>query len=638
MSELVTDFGNYWHVWLVGALLLLVAIGFVVRFVLPARRLGGQLDLAVSRLEAIKNNALSTQQPIIDLDTVREAMVTPPLAHLWREYTQTLHPQKESAADGSERIVRWRAGTMAEAFFTEQALVDTPLKTEFYKHLPGILTGIGIIGTFSGLILGLTHFEVSGDTDIVRSSLRGLIQGVGHAFKVSAAAIALAMLFTWIEKSLVTARHRQVERLAQLIDSLFDAGAGEEYLARLVRATEISAQQSVAMKDAIVAELERALSNMAAQQIEATARHQQELAATLANTVAAALREPMTQIAGAIEKIGTGQNHAIVEVLERSLASVTTNLQDSVGGQVESMNEMLQKTAAALQGSVASLERVATNLESNGKNGQEAVNEQLGRTLATLETSQKAIADGLRNFLGQLGQESKQAAAVQQQQQGRLAEQTSAVVGDLAGQVRILGDELRQVSSVMQATVGNLSQANREAIGQLVTGAQAVRAACNDFATINSNAGREINTAAAAVGQAGKVMSVAATSLDSAAKMTGAALDDHRRAREAFAVLIGELNNIIANASREAALTEGLVTRMEAGADKLGIAGKRAEDYLQGVNQVLGEAHSAFASNVEKTLKQGNAQFHRELAEAVGYLKGAVEDLGEALDAVVVRR
>ena len=638
MNELISEFNNYWHVWLVGILLLLVAIAFVARFIFPALRLGRQLGQAISRLEAIKAAAVSSQTPLVDLDAIREAMVTAPLAHLWREYTQTLHPQKELTADGGEQVLRWRAGTMAEAFFTEQALVDTPLKTEFYKHLPGILTGIGIIGTFSGLILGLTNFEVSGNTDIVRSSLRGLIQGVGHAFKVSAAAIALAMLFTWIEKSLVTARHRQVERLAQLIDSLFDAGAGEEYLARLVRASETSALQSAALKDAIVAELERALSNMAAQQIEATARHQKELATTLANTVAAALREPMTQIAGAIERVGSGQNTAISEVLERSLATFATTLQDSVGAQVESMNTLLQETATAMQSSVAGLERVVSKIESSSQQSDDAVNHQLGQTLSALELSQKAIADSLKSFLGQLGKQVSQSAASQELQQSRLAEQTSSVVGDLATQVRVLGDELRQTSSLMQSTVTGLSQANREAIGQLVTGAQAVRAACSEFAALNGNAGREVSAAGQAISAVSASMTTAASSLGNAAKMTGAALDEHRRSRETFASLIGELNTIVDNARREASLTEGLVGRMEVGAESLSVASKRAGDYLQGVTEVLGEAHAAFASNVEKTLKQGNAQFHRELAEAVGYLKGAIEDLGETLDAAVVRR
>ena len=60
------------------------------------------------------------------------------------------------------------------------------------------------------------------------------------------------MLFTWIEKSLVTSCYRQVEELRQIIDSLFDAGAGEEYLERLVVASETNATQARHIKDALV--------------------------------------------------------------------------------------------------------------------------------------------------------------------------------------------------------------------------------------------------------------------------------------------------------------------------------------------------------------------------------------------------
>ena len=41
-----------------------------------------------------------------------------------------------------------RATATAEAFFNAQYVVDGRLRTEFFKHLPGIFTGIGIIGTF----------------------------------------------------------------------------------------------------------------------------------------------------------------------------------------------------------------------------------------------------------------------------------------------------------------------------------------------------------------------------------------------------------------------------------------------------------------------------------------------------------
>ncbi|MBS1199041.1 MAG: hypothetical protein H6R18_2826, partial [Proteobacteria bacterium] len=191
---------------LVAALLALAVIAFLARFLWPALRLGRELERVLQKLDALPR----PQGQAVDIDAIgRDIMAQGSLAHLWREYRQTLHGIK----DPQSRIIAWRATAMAETFFTEQALVDIPLKTEFYKHLPGILTGLGIIGTFAGLIAGLTHFEVSSNAEIVRSSLRELIQGVGHAFKVSAAAIALAMLLTWIEKSLVAARYRQVARL-----------------------------------------------------------------------------------------------------------------------------------------------------------------------------------------------------------------------------------------------------------------------------------------------------------------------------------------------------------------------------------------------------------------------------------------
>jgi hypothetical protein len=64
------------------------------------------------------------------------------------------------------------------------------------------------------------------------------VQSVGNAFFVSALAIALAMVFTWVEKALLSARYAQVESLQHMIDSLFEAGSGQENLERLVVATE----------------------------------------------------------------------------------------------------------------------------------------------------------------------------------------------------------------------------------------------------------------------------------------------------------------------------------------------------------------------------------------------------------------
>ena len=164
------NLSQFWHVWselIIASVLLAITLGFLLRFVLPALTLKWELKRATNRLMAL---AMPANPEII----AQEVMNSPRLRHLWREYAQTLHAVTDPTKPNT--IAMWRATAMAEDFFTERALVDTPLKTDFYKHLPGILTGIGIIGTFTGLISGLNHFEVTSDTELVRTSLRSLIQ------------------------------------------------------------------------------------------------------------------------------------------------------------------------------------------------------------------------------------------------------------------------------------------------------------------------------------------------------------------------------------------------------------------------------------------------------------------------------
>jgi hypothetical protein len=502
-------------------LLVCIACAFLFRFVLPALLLVRDLRRTVRALEALEGK---TPEP--DL-IARQVMTSPRLAHLWREYAQTLHGV--SAASG--KVERWRATSMAEQFFNSATLVEVPLKTEFYKHLPGILTGIGIIGTFAGLIAGLTQFEVNSDTDTVRLSLKHLIQGVGHAFQVSALAITLAMLSTWIEKSLTTLGYRQVARLTELIDSFFESGVEEEYLARLVAASEASAAQGEQARAALVRELRLGLEELLRQQQAHAARQQQEMAASVAQAVAHAisetLRDPLARMAAALEKAGSGQGEALIHALRPMLEHHATRLESGLARQ------------------------------SSGQSGLEAL---LART----------------------------------------------------------GDSLNRVVTELSGVSARLAAASQGAVasaaGQLQTAGQGV--------------GRAADTFASASGQ----LLEAAASLSGAAREAGDIMREQSRHRDALARMLTELRDVVENTRREAALTAELVARMEAAASALGQAGIEAGSYLEGVNQVLAKAHASFADNVERTLRQGNAQFHKELATAVDYLKSAIMALGDTLE------
>lgn len=541
--------------WFVPALALLLALlcaGFALRFVLPALRLGWELRGAIRALKG-----LATEVPADPGKIAREAMNTRHLAHLWREFAQTLHSERSDV-----RPQRWRATALAETFFTEHALVDTPLKTEFYKHLPGILTGIGILGTFAGLIGGLSQFAVTADANAVRSSLGALIHSVGHAFRISAAAIGLAMLFTWIEKSLVAARCRQVAELVQLIDSLFEAGAGEEYLARLVRASETSAAQSGNLREAVLGALREALLESAAQQRASSQQEQQQLAATIARAISEGVSEPMSRLAGAIER--------------------------------------------------------------NASNQSQQLGNQLGETLS------RALAQFSARMDERSGKEMSELQAAQQQAQS----ESAALLRDAAGHIRALAQEMQRMGAATQNSVAQIADSGRGTAHTFENSAQTLNSASSDLAA----ASHGIASTAQLLTRTGSEITLAANGLGAASALTRETLAAQSEAQQGFAALLLDLRQTIEQARREASLTGDLVSRLEAGASKLGQAERQAESYLQGVNAVLGEAHAAFAHNVEKTLREGNSQFQRELGEAVEHLRTGIDDLGDLLDAARARR
>ena len=182
---------------------------------------------------------VATGKDKLDLAELERLIATDPeLAALWSEYNQALEALGRLES-GSQAVARaWQATSPAEHFFAEHLVVDATLRADFFRHVPGVLTGVGIIGTFLGLIVGLLHFDVS-DPEQVQSQLSALVQSVGQAFVVSAVAITLAMVFTWIEKSVLSARYRQLERLQHLLDALFWPRGGTEQIERLTQAAEM---------------------------------------------------------------------------------------------------------------------------------------------------------------------------------------------------------------------------------------------------------------------------------------------------------------------------------------------------------------------------------------------------------------
>ncbi|MBF0214520.1 MAG: hypothetical protein HQM00_13330, partial [Magnetococcales bacterium] len=131
-------------------------------------------------------------------------------SRLWREFAVSL--RAEAWVDPITGVTRNRliSAIPPELVFNQQSLVDVPMRVEFFRHLPGILTGAGIVSTFAGILMGLTQFDPSVGADRVTHELQNLFMGVSTAFSASFFAIVTAMLVTVLEKMLLHWRYAQV--------------------------------------------------------------------------------------------------------------------------------------------------------------------------------------------------------------------------------------------------------------------------------------------------------------------------------------------------------------------------------------------------------------------------------------------
>lgn len=665
---------SLWHLWVVSALLVIIAVGFLFNFVIPAVRLKGHLAVAIDGLKTIKERSGGV---VLDLTEIAEGpMHTSELAHSWSEYTETLHPQREVDESGQERVVRWRSTALSEMFFSEHALVVTPLKTEFYKHLPGILTGIGIIGTFLGLIMGLSSFDIS-DPEQAQKNLTILINSVGHAFWVSGSAITMAMLFTWFEKSLITARFRQVEELRQNIDSLFDAGAGEEYLSRLVTASETQATQAHQIKASLVENLREILTHLTERQLEensknaallmeAQRQHSSQMSENVGKAIAEHLGGPINEIASAVKNVSTNQGEAVNTMLTDVLADFSGRMRDMFGDQMRGLTEVLRETSEAMKSSAEKFSTLATDMDAAGRGTVDAMGERLTQALDAMEVRQQAMNDQMGGFVEQIrnlvSESQTESSKKLHDTLSQVGTQVADVVDQLRKQAEDAAQSLGERQKSFEAATGNavmgmsehmdqllaqsvethrslqdaitkLTGTTTEAIGRMNQGADTLLAASTEFAKASQGVADTMNASTVAVGE----IKTATSSLASAAGAVKDVVADSARTRDAIANMVSDLRQVTENAKREAGVTAVAIARIESAAAKLGEAQLKADDYLQGVNRVLSETHKVFADNVAQSLRIHNSLFQEELRKAVDMVSAAVRDLGDTLEDATVR-
>jgi hypothetical protein len=412
------------HLVITGTALTILLLGFLIGFGLPAWR---QTRILKKVLESLESNDLKEARDPQSLDAAfpKDGAV----AHLWREYKKTLYAVPIESTDGIARF-RWAATSPAEIVWNAQLAVDQQVHAEFFKHLPGILTGIGIIGTFYGLIEGLSGFKVGPNTQQMNESLGPLLESVRHAFLVSAAAIVGAIAVTFVEKLALAGLNGKVDAIAANLDRRLQAAVAEKFLEQTVAHTEETATQLKHLKGELLKDLRPILQELSDKhtetlqrlatsmqdrlteasrsQIEAARDQSQTLGSAISGAITSGLAAPLNDIKAAVHQASGDQSAAAVKMLQDVMTSFSQKLNDLFGGQISGINELNQRTVQTMQDAVTKLNELVVALQDAGKKSSDFMAEQMVKAIAEMESRQATITQNTQALVDQLRQAIEQ--------------------------------------------------------------------------------------------------------------------------------------------------------------------------------------------------------------------------------------
>jgi hypothetical protein len=634
------------HIYIFAAILAVLLLAFLIFSLFPSFFVSRQLSGVIKKLKAMKGTPDGSLEQIFQIKGV--------LGHLWREYADSLHKQ---AGDGLS--VRFRSTMPAGVIFRPDVLVDIPLRSDFFKHLPGLFTGVGIIGTFYGLLIGMQSFVVSDNPVIVRASLTRLLHGVSEAFLVSASAITLAMIVTFIEKLVVSRLNSKVEQLVQLLDGMFEGGAGEEYLARLVSASERSSENTAGL---LKGDLKQILTELSEKQIAAANAGADALGNRIAASIEEGLKAPLTEIADSLKNAEKDQGEALQVMLAAMFDNFNEQMKALFDSQVSEMNSLQKQAIDALSVTVVKLEAMAADAGAASQRSMDAMALQVARSIDAAESRQSMMNDKLGEFVDQMRLATTQTQTdAQGSLQGSLNElsgrmgavfdslsaqvlsttdasmrhqhdmesQSQAMVGQFAEHISSVVESVNLAVGEMKSAVSVMHSTTADAMSALNNSADTLYLASNDFARAGQSVTSTIEKSAAVADQLVQAASTVASASDGLSDL----FDDYKIARDSMVEQVSSLQLLAEQVRRDASMSGEVLAKIESATGKLVAAQKDADSYLSKISEVIAVAHQSFSEGMTRAVGEANREFHQALSDSVKLLREGIHELESTLDA-----
>ncbi|MCG9714951.1 anti-phage defense ZorAB system protein ZorA, partial [Shewanella insulae] len=368
----------------------------------------------------------------------------------WREFEETLLIPGEDFDDEKQIILNTQ---LTAVHFNQKNILWHNVNMRFYNALPNMLTGLGIIGTFIGLAIGI-YIAAPGlnseSIDDAKNALNQLLSGASLAFFTSIAGLSTSLIFSVIEKKRIHKFNKLCQNLVAEIDARVEYFSAERLASKSLNEFQ---KQSLALES-----------------------FANDLAVSLGQVIEQQVSRPMI---AAINELKEEQKSANDETLEKLISEFSSSITGAAG-------EEMKAFASTMDSVSSNLESQMTAMTKNQAEMQEASKQAVKDMAAAMTEGGKQIKEEIHDAVSSLSDGISKSLDAVSVQLNSAAEMLSEKLSESINSFDTVLDKITDVTQKYESISKNTSNLHEELnnsiekANETVTLAGEVNAAFND--------------------------------------------------------------------------------------------------------------------------------------------------------------
>lgn len=229
-------------------------------------------------------------------------------------------------------------------------VIDSEIGTHFMNQVSGAMTGLGILGTFLGLSVGLNAFSLRGDANEVTKNIEPLMNGIKVAFHTSIIGVCYSLGFNYIYRELLKKLHDSVGSFIEIFEKKVITSAENG---------QYPTQAKIQKEIITVLEGQYQIQKQESEEIHDLSQQISDKIATMMENI---LLPEMRNISSSIASFTKAAEKNQSEELSRIVDQFIAQMNDSLGNSFSSLGKAIEDTVEwqrrSLDNMQATMERV----------------------------------------------------------------------------------------------------------------------------------------------------------------------------------------------------------------------------------------------------------------------------------------